>query len=342
MKSQGALTMKVIIQIPCYNEETTLPRVLEDLPQALDSVDGIEVLVVDDGSTDRTAEVASAQGVRHVVRHTRNRGLARAFQTGLNKGLELGADIIVNTDGDHQYPGRFIAALIAPILSGKADIVIGNRDMGQRKNLPLHHRLLQRWGSAVVRKISGTDVPDAPSGFRAWSREAAMNTEVLTDYTYTLETIIQAEKKGLRLAYVPIDINPQCRESRLKRGNWHYVRRSAGTLLRLYALFQPLKSFFILGSPFMLLGLVLWARYLAIMLTPGPAHGAHLQSIVVGAASILVSVILCSLGILGDIMVKQRMLSERTLYLQKRSLFDRNRKPIEAVPDRATVLPPGN
>jgi glycosyltransferase involved in cell wall biosynthesis len=328
--------MKVIIQIPCYNEESTLPEVLKDLPRELGGVDRVEILVVDDGSTDRTAETACTLGAHHVVRHTRNRGLARAFQTGLNKSLELGADIVVNTDGDHQYPGTQVAALIAPLLSGKADIVIGNRNMSERRYLPFFHRLLQSCGSAVVRKLSGTDVPDAPSGFRAWSREAAMNTEVLTDYTYTLETIIQAERKGLRLAYVPIDIRPHTRESRLKRGNWHYVRRSAGTLLRLYALFQPLKSFLILSLPFMLAGLVLWGRYLVIMLTRGQEHGAHLQSIIVGAASILIAVVLGALGILGDILEKQRTLSERLLYLQKRALFDAGGK----IPDPDPSVPP--
>jgi glycosyltransferase involved in cell wall biosynthesis len=194
--------VKLVIQIPCFNEQATLPETVRDLPREIPGVDIVEVVVVDDGSTDRTSEVARSLGVTRVVRHTKNRGLAAAFQTGLDAAIALQADIIVNTDADHQYPGSAIPSLVASILEGRADIVLGDRKIHGLRHLPLTHRLLQKWGSAVVRRISGTEVPDAPSGFRAFSREAAILLEVLTEYTYTLETIIQAGRKGLGIACI--------------------------------------------------------------------------------------------------------------------------------------------
>ncbi|HZE97364.1 MAG TPA: glycosyltransferase family 2 protein [Planctomycetota bacterium] len=315
--------MKLIIQIPCFNEEETLGETLSDLPKQVPGVDCIEILIIDDGSSDKTLEVARKAGVHHIVRHTTNRGLAAAFQTGVDACLERGADVILNTDGDHQYPGSFIPQLLEPLLSGKADMVIADRQMSRRTDRTLGHRLLQSLGSAVVRRISGTKVPDAPSGFRAMSREAALRLDIMTGYTYTLEAIVQSGEKGLRLAFVPIETNPTRRESRLKRTEGHYVLRSAATLLRLYATYRPLRTFLLLGLPFLLAGSTLWIRYLVLMIQEGGLRGTHLQSVIVGAASILIAFVLGSLGILGDLIARNRVLSERLLYLSKQSRFPR-------------------
>jgi len=319
--------MKLVIQIPSYNEEQGLAETIRLLPRSLPRVDCIEVLVIDDGSSDRTAEVARAAGADHIIRHKKNRGLAAAFQSGIDAALELGADIIVNTDADNQYPGSFIAALIAPILDGGADYVIADRQMSRLTHLSRTHRLLQRIGSAAVSRISGIPVPDAPSGFRAITREAALRIEVLTDYTYTLETLIQAAHKGLRLAWVPVDVNPPMRASRLKRSEAQYVRRSAVTMLRLYALYKPLRTFVLLALPFMLAGLGLWGRYVGLVLSHAATRGSNIQSVVVGAALLLISLLLVSLGILGDILARNRTLTDRTLELTKRSLFRGSESP---------------
>lgn len=313
--------MKLIIQIPCLNEEETLPETVRDLPKEIPGVSRIEVLIVDDGSTDRTAQVARELGVGHIIRHQKNRGLAAAFQTGLDRCLALDADIIVNTDADHQYPGTFIPSLIRPILEGQADLAIGDRNISSLLHLPWTHRLLQRMGTSVVRRVSGTDVPDAPSGFRALSREAAMRMEVLTGYTYTLETILQAGRMGMKIATVPIQTNRATRGSRLKRSELQYVFRSAVTILRLYALYQPLKTFLLLAVPFLIGGVALWVRYLVLFFLGAAGRGAHIQSVVVGAALILISVLFTCLGVLGDLMARARALAERTLYLAKRALY---------------------
>jgi len=328
--------VKLIIQIPCLNEEGTLPDSLRDLPKQIPGVSRIEVLIIDDGSTDRTAQVARELGVHHVVRHQKNRGLAAAFQTGIDRCLALDADIIVNTDADNQYPASFIPSLVRPILEGQADIAIGDRNISSLVHLPWSHRLLQRLGTSVVRRVSGTDVPDAPSGFRAMSREAAMRMEVLTGYTYTLETILQAGRIGLKIATVPIQTNRATRVSRLKRSNLQYVFRSAVTILRIYALYQPLKTFLLLALPFLLGGIGLWARYLVLLILGSAGRGAHIQSIVVGGAFILIAFLLSSLGILGDMLAKARALSERTLYLAKRSLYG----PSHEAPAPAVPAPP--
>jgi glycosyltransferase involved in cell wall biosynthesis len=315
--------MKLIIQIPCFNEEATLGETLADLPKQIPGIDCIEILIVDDGSTDQTAEVARKFGTHHVIRHAANRGLAAAFQTGVDACLERGADFILNTDADHQYPGSYIPQLLEPLLSGQADMVIADRQIGSRGDLPIMHRMLQRLGSAVVRRISGTSVPDAPSGFRALSREAGLRLEIVTNFTYTLEALVQAGEKGLRLAFVPIHTNPPKRESRLKRTESHYVLKSAATLLRLYAVYQPLRTFLILGLPFLLTGAALWIRYLVLAILERGVRGAHLQSVVVGGASILIAFMLATLGILGDLMARNRIVSERILYHSKRARFAR-------------------
>ena len=242
--------MKLIVQIPCLNEAETLPQTVADIPHHMSGVDEIELLVIDDGSTDRTIEVAQSVGVEHIVSHPGNKGLAAAFQTGLDTCLQLGADIIVNTDGDNQYPGRYIPDLIAPILRGEADIVVADRQTDKIEHFSPTKRLLQRLGSAIVRYVSDTSVPDAPSGFRAFSREAALRLNVLTGYTYTLETLIQAGKKKLTVAHIPITTNPQLRESRLIRNIGMYVTLSARTIVRLFALYEPLRAFTYISLPF--------------------------------------------------------------------------------------------
>lgn len=308
--------VKLIIQIPCYNEEQVLPQTLADLPTHVDGVDTIERLVIDDGSTDRTSQTAREFGVEHIVRHSSNKGLAAAFQTGLDAALRLGADIIVNTDADNQYPGRYVSDLVRPILREDADMVIGNRQTDRIQEFSFVKKLLQRVGSAVVRAVSGTGVPDAPSGFRALSREAALRMNVLTGYTYTLETIIQAGKKNLTIANVPIETNAKTRDSRLVRGSWSYARRQAMSILRLFILYEPLRTFVYLGLPFFLFGIGLWLRYLVLLI--GGGAGGHIQSVVVGAVAILMAVLLWSLGMVGELLATNRRLQEETLYHLKR------------------------
>ncbi len=309
--------MKLIVQIPCYNEEKTLPLVLASIPRQIPGIDKVEVLVIDDGSTDGTAEIARRMGVEHIVRHTRNKGLAMAFQTGLDTALRLGADIIVNTDGDNQYPQEEIPRLIQPILEGRADIVIGDRRPHQIEHFSPVKRQLHRLGSWIVRLGSGTLVPDAPSGFRAFSREAALQLNVISRYTYTLETIIQAGKKKLAVDSVQIDTNPQLRESRLIRGLWDYVKKSASTIVRTYAMYEPLKVFFYAATPITLAGLFLIARFFYFFFFAPPATG-HIQSVVIGTSLFVTGALVALIGLLADLIASNRLLIEDALRRIKR------------------------
>ncbi len=318
---KGQKLVKLVIQIPCYNEEEALPQTLAELPRHLPGIDAIEWLIIDDGSADRTVDVAVTCGADYVVRHNRNKGLATAFQTGLNACLQIGADIIVNTDADNQYPARYIPALIQPILVGKADMVVGNRQVEQIDRFSPQKKFLQKFGSWVVRYISHTDVPDAPSGFRALSREAALRMNVLTGYTYTLETIIQASKKSLTVSHVPITTNPKTRESRLIRSSRQYVIRSAVTILRLFLLYEPLRTFFYLSIPFLLVGLGLWLRFFVLMLMSETARGSNVQSIIVGSVAILIAFVVFVIGLLGDVVAINRRLQEEILYFMKKNAF---------------------
>lgn len=316
--------MHLIIQIPCFNEAETLPLVLAELPRTLPGISRLEVLVIDDGSSDRTVEVANRLGVDHILRLPRNMGLAAAFQAGLDYCLRAGADVVVNTDGDNQYPGSFIGELIGPVLRGEADIVIGDRQTGQIAHFSPVKRVLQQLGSWVVRVASGTNVPDATSGFRAFSREAALRLIVLTRYTYTLETIIQAGKKGLAIASIPIEVHDPTRESRLMRSTWSYVKRSAGTIVRLYTFYEPLRSFSMLAAPFLLSGLFLLARFFYYYLTSQSGVGRLVQSVTIGGTLLTVGLLIFLFGVMADIFSTQRALLEEILYRQrKRELEER-------------------
>jgi glycosyltransferase involved in cell wall biosynthesis len=303
--------MKLIIQIPCFNEALQLPATLADLPREVPGVDEVEWLVIDDGSTDDTVEVARAHGVDHVVRLTNNKGLAAAFQAGLDACLKLGADIVVNTDADNQYYGGDVSKLVDPILRGDADMVIGDREIETIEHFSPLKKRLQRLGSAVVRRASDTDVPDTTSGFRAYNREAALQMQVVSKFTYTLETIIQAGKMVVAVDHVPIRTNPQTRESRLFPSMWAYVRRNAVAIFRVYALYEPLRAFMAAAAAVALVGVVIWARFLYFFFS-GEGEG-HIQSLILGATLFVVAVQLAGLGVLSDILAGSRVLQQRIL-----------------------------
>jgi glycosyltransferase involved in cell wall biosynthesis len=308
--------VKVIIQIPCYNEEATLPRTVRDLPRELPGADEVEILVVDDGSCDRTREVAEALDVDHIVHLKRNQGLAYAFIAGLEAALEAGADIVVNTDADNQYRGEDIERLIQPLLEGEADIAVGDRDVSSVEHFSPVKRLLQRWGSWVVEKAAGIRIPDATSGFRAFTREAAMRLTVLSDYTYTLETLIQAGARRMAVSYVPIRTNPQMRESRLMRNIPHFLTISAITILRFYAMYRPLRLFLSLGGGMIAGGVLIGIRFLYYFAT-GPGTG-KVQSLILAAILIIVGFQVCLIGLMADLVRLNRKMLEEALYRTRR------------------------
>ena len=304
--------MKLIIQIPCYNEAQTVPGTLRDLPGRIDGVDTIEVLIVDDGSVDGTAEVARLHGAQHVVRHAQNQGLARAFSTGIDACLRLGADIIVNTDADNQYRGEDIAKLVRPILEGRAEMVVGDRQVMTVADFSWTKRRLQRLGSWVVRRASDTDIPDATSGFRAISREAALRLFVHDDYTYTLETLIQAGQARLPLAHVPITTNPKTRPSRLMRSMPSYIRRQGATILRISMMYRPLRTFGAVALLLLLVGLLGAGRFLYYYVLE-PGRSGHVQSLIFAAVSIIVAFQVLLFGLVADLVASNRRLTEDIL-----------------------------
>jgi glycosyltransferase involved in cell wall biosynthesis len=305
--------VKLIIQIPCFNEEGQLPLTLSRLPRQVPGFDVVEWLVVDDGSTDRTIEVARARGVDHIVRLTNNKGLAAAFQAGLDAGLKLGADVIVNTDADNQYEGSDIPKLVAPLVAGAADMVVGDRQIDQIEHFSAPKKLLQRLGSWVVRQASSTHIPDTTSGFRAYNREAALQVQAVSRFTYTLETIIQAGKLLVAVDHVAIRTNPKTRESRLFPSTAAYVRRNALSIFRVYSQYQPLKVFWggalVVGIP----ALALFIRFLVIFIeSPHTAARGHIQSLIFGAVLFIAAMLLGALGVIGDLLDAQRTISQRT------------------------------
>ena len=304
--------MKLVIQIPCLNEEASLPATIADLPRSLPGVDTIELLVIDDGSTDRTGIVARELGARRVLRFPARRGLARAFEAGLRESIRMGADIIVNTDADNQYQGQDIGKLVQPILEGRAEMVIGSRPIDNIGHFSPLKKLLQKLGSGVVRRLSQTDVPDATSGFRAYSRGAAMRLTILTDFTYTLETIIQASQKNIAVTHVPIRTNGPLRESRLFRGTRSYIQRSLSTMFRVYVLYQPLRFFLTLSGICMMLALVLFARFAWIYFTVQGQPG-HVQSVIVGGVLAIIGTLFAALGIMSDLIAMNRRLLEEAV-----------------------------
>src|SRR3954466_6564364 len=304
--------MKLIIQIPCFNEQDQLPATLADLPRDIAGVDEVEWLVIDDGSTDRTAEGARENGGDHVVRLTNNKGLAAGFQAGLDACLKLGADIVVNTDADNQYFGGDIPKLVQPILDGRADMVIGDREVEQIEHFSPLKKRLQRLGSAVVRRASDTDVPDSTSGFRAYNREAALQIQVVSKFTYTLETIIQAGKMLVAVDHGPVRTTPKLRESRLFPSTAAYVRRNGVSIFRIYALYEPLRLFMFAAAIAAAVGAVIWARFLWFALFADDS-GGHIQSLILGSTLFIVAVQLAALGVVGDILAGSRVLQHRLL-----------------------------
>jgi len=304
--------MKLIIQIPCLNEEDQLPATLADLPRHVPGVDLVEWLVVDDGSTDRTVEVARAHGVDHVVKLTNNKGLASAFQAGLDAALKLGADVIVNTDADNQYSADAIPALVAPIVAGRADMVIGDRNVRDIEHFSPTKKVLQRLGSWAVRQASGIGVPDATSGFRAYNREAALGLTVVSTFTYTLESLIQAGKSLAAVEAVPVGTNPKTRESRLFKSMSLYVRRNVLALFRIYTGYEPLRVFSALAFVLALGAVAAWSPFLWDWVVHGDRSG-HLQSIVLGGVLLLAAVQVLALGVLADLIASHRVVTQRTL-----------------------------
>jgi glycosyltransferase involved in cell wall biosynthesis len=305
---------KLIIQIPCLNEAATLPATLADLPKSIPGIDVIESLVVDDGSRDGTADVARACGVDHVVRMTRNKGLAAAFAAGIDASLKRGADYIVNTDADNQYAGHDIPKLLAPLIRGEADIVIGDRNIAELEHMSWRKRQLQRLGSWVVRQVSNTTVPDTTSGFRAYTREAALRMTIVSEFSYTLETIIQAGKKRMAIAHVPVVTNPRTRESRLFDSIFSYIKRSSATIVRIYAMYEPLKVFTYIGMVLFSLGLALVVRFLYQYFTDFTGGGRYVQSLIISAVLMIVGFQVLLIGLLADVISANRKLLEDLVY----------------------------
>lgn len=304
--------MKLIIQIPCYNEEETLELAYNDLPRHIDGIDTIEYLIINDGSKDNTVAKAKELGFHHIVSFKQNKGLAKGFMAGIDACLHLGADIIVNTDADNQYCGADIEKIVRPILDEKADIVIGERPIDQTEHFSWKKKKFQHLGSWVVRVASGTDIPDAPSGFRAYSRDAALRLNVVNEYTYTLETIIQAGNNKVAMTSVPIRTNPETRPSRLFSSMWRYMKRSSTVIVRSFVMYKPLKFFMTLGIIFLLIGAALGIRFL-ILLGMGEGDG-HIQSLILTAIMLMTGFQTITLGLLGDTIAANRKLLEDIQY----------------------------
>ena len=311
------MAKRLVIQIPALNESQTLPVTLAGLPTKIVGIDEIIIVVIDDGSSDDTGKLALENGADYVIRHTQNRGLSRAFMSGINFALELGADIIVNTDADNQYPGRYITNLVTPILEGKADVVIGDRQPASNTNFSPLKRLLEVLGSKVIAWMARVNTPDAPSGFRAYSRFAASRLQVHNTYSYTLETLIQAGQERFAILHIPIETNPTARPSRLHKGMFNFIIRQGTTIIRSYALYRPLQTFGVLGIPFILVGLFFIFRFMYFYFTNNSGVGRYIQSVSLGGTALLFGLILEIIGLLGEaIRVNQRMLEDVLIRLK--------------------------
>lgn len=308
--------MKLVVMIPCLNEERTLPQTLADIPRRIPGVDEVEILVIDDGSNDDTINVAKRHGADHIIRHKRNCGLARSFRNGIDAALRLGADIIVNTDGDNQYRGEDIAALVEPILEERYDVVIGDRQTGKVSHFSPSKKILQTMGSSVVRLLSGLQIPDAVSGFRAFSRNAALQLNVVSPFSYTIETLIQAGMKRMAVGSVPVRTNAKTRESRLFKSIPKFVLQSVMTMVRMYAMYQPLRVFLLMGVLVSLIGALPLMRFLYFF-AMGDA-GGHIQSLVIGGALLVIGIVVSILGLLGDLLNFNRQLLEILLEKERR------------------------
>ncbi len=307
--------MKLIVQIPCLNEELTLPATVADIPRDIPGVD-VEILIIDDGSTDNTVKVAKELGIEHIIRNKENHGLARTFQKGLEACLEAGADIIVNTDGDNQYAGQDIPKLIRPVMDGVADIVVGDRQTDKIEHFSKWKKFMQRFGSGVVRKLSGVRVPDAVSGFRAISRDAAIRLNIVSPFSYTIEMLIQAGKRDMAVTSVPVRTNPKTRESRLYRNVPRFIERQVTTIIRMYSMYQPLKVFFYTGTALTLVGLIPIMRFLYFYLSG--SGGGHIQSLLLGGVLLIIGFITFMIGLVADLISFNRQLLEKTLERVKR------------------------
>ncbi|MEO6513366.1 MAG: DPM/DPG synthase family glycosyltransferase [Candidatus Saccharimonadales bacterium] len=313
--------MKLIVQVPCLNEEATLPLVLKSIPKSIPGIDTIEILIIDDGSTDRTIEVAKEHGVKHFVHHARNRGLGISFSDGVERALELGADIIVNTDGDNQYPQERITDLVQPIVEGRADIVIADRQTHKIEHFSLAKKLLQRFGSYVVNQAAGTNLPDAASGFRAYSKESILQLNTITRFSYCMETIIQAGNKRLKIVSLPVTTNPRLRDSRLFKSTPEHVFKSAMAITRAYIMYKPYMVFGITGAFLFVLGTIPFARFVFLTIADHSGRG-HLQSLILGSVLLVASFICVALNVIADLIRINRILIEHNLEHTKKMRFN--------------------
>ena len=327
--------MKLVVQVPCLNEEETLPEVLRTIPTEVDGIDELVVVVIDDGSTDRTAEIAREHGAQ-VIRHTSNLGLARSFRHGVDHALRIGADIVVNTDGDNQYPQARIADLVAPILRGEADVVIGDRQTSKIEHFSPFKKGMQRFGSSVVNRAARTDLPDAASGFRAYSRASLLRLNIVTDFSYTMETIIQAGNRGMRIASVQIETNPKTRESRLFSNIWQHMFKSGVAIVRSYLMFRPYVLLSTLAAVFGLLGAIPFVRFGILFFLED--DGGHVQSLIFGSSMLVASFVALALLVIADLLRTNRILLEQTLERTKELQYGHEER-ADSPPAHATATP---
>jgi len=315
--------VKLVIQIPCFNEEKTLQLVLNELPKKIKGISKIEYQIIDDGSTDNTVNIAKKNNC-HIISYIGNKGLGTAFKVGIDAALSRGADIVVNTDGDNQYPSKYIEKLVQPILDGKADIVIGDRQVSKIPHFSILKKILHKFGSITIRKLSNTNVQDSVSGFRAYSKEALLQLNITSKFSYCLDTIIQAGKKNLKIVNINITTNPPTRKSRLYKNLFYYMKNSSSNLLRVYIMYEPFKTFIYLSIPFFILGSSLFLRFTYYYFISSSV--GLIQSLILGAVFIITGVILFCIGIIADLLATNRKLIEEGLYLQKKNIYAKHKK----------------